>query len=579
MKTILQKYGRAVPVFFILSLIPLLVRMHAYDPGLSAYSWYPAGESVSYDFFLYFKAVSVCLVSLIMLSLLLRDLFSDTAPEDIKDAVRQTLPLILYFLFVLLSGLFSKERRFAFLGTMEVFEPVPVLLSYGILFWYGFHVCREEGSIRRFLASGSMGAVCLCLTCFLQFLNRDPFRQEAVKRLITPASFHESLSSLAFTFPDHIAYGSFYNTNQLIQYFCFLIPICLALLFWKPSRLPLKAFCGSLALFSILALASAYSKTGLVVMLITGLFSLSFFLRTKRDLVRIGLPALAVLSCLLLFFALRFEGFGSLLRRFAGEKEASAARRITAFSTLKDSVLLTIDGSDLSIAFEDNQDGTISLTLTDEAGNELEEYPGLSCIPVIFHDRVCLDLRADGIELTVTKDPAAGYLYYAPSGKWVSAHAMERASFFPEDFLTGRGRLWNNILPRLKSVLLLGRGANCFLFFYPQDDWLQKAYAGEETMLDVKAHSLYLQQFTENGALALLAFLAALLHYLLQSFRLYRRKDVLDRSSLLSLTGFAIFLGIAAYLLSGFTVDSSVCTAPVFWLLFGAGQAINRLLR
>ena len=86
---------------------------------------------------------------------------------------------------------------------------------------------------------------------------------------------------------------------------------------------------------------------------------------------------------------------------------------------------------------------------------------------------------------------------------------------------------------------------------------------------------MYLQAALETGVVSLLLLLAFWGRYLIESFRLYRKKEGRDG---VGLTGLAIFAGIAGYLLAGITNDSIVAAAPVFWGMTGVGMAVNRLV-
>ena len=91
-----------------------------------------------------------------------------------------------------------------------------------------------------------------------------------------------------------------------------------------------------------------------------------------------------------------------------------------------------------------------------------------------------------------------------------------------------------------------------------------------------KPHNLYLQIFMNEGGIALLAFLVMAGAYLVDSIRLYAwRKG----HTLPEILGIANCLAIIGYLFAGFFNDSVVSVAPVFWILFGAGVALNGLNR
>ena len=150
-----------------------------------------------------------------------------------------------------------------------------------------------------------------------------------------------------------------------------------------------------------------------------------------------------------------------------------------------------------------------------------------------------------------------------------------------EELGSSRGYIWSRTLPLLKNCLVTGYGADTFTYVFPQNDMLAKYYSykqfGQGFYITVdKPHNLYLQIFFSNGLLALIAFLAIVLFYLVDCFRLYAlRKSYRPEQAM----GAAVMLGIVGYLTAGLFNDSVVSVAPVFWILLGTGAALNTINR
>lgn len=566
---------RVLPIQIAVGVIPLIVHMHKYENRLTGYGWYPASDGISYDFFLYYKCAAVVLTALIMLLILIHDLTDKTPAVRTVLHERAMAPLAVYMLFMVLSALLSPERSFALLGVGDAFEPLPVQIGYLIIFFYTCCTIRDAGSLRLlldtfFISSGFTGIISL-----LQFLNLDPFQTMPGRLLITSPTLWNTVDELIYTFPEHISYGTFYNTNDLLQYFSFVIPLLVCTVFYRGCTRRRKAACAVLFILSVLSLAGGYSKTALIVIPVTSVFAVMLLCRDKEDLKHIGLPLLGILTAVILFFILRFEGISGLNSRLhlSGQDEPHI---LTDIVTEDKDVLITAEKRDIRISCEYPENGAVTVFFHDPDGQELTFLPaGLSVEPALFMDRVCLDIQTDdGLRLIVSEFPGEGYMLYAPSGKWVKSSRRLHSSFFPDSFLTGRGSLWNNILPRLSSVLLFGEGTNNFVFFYPQDDWVAKLYAEEGNTIDVRAHNLYLQQFTENGGVALITFLIFILSYIIPAIRCLRGEGAPDRGSFPSMTSLGILMGVTAYLITGLTTDSNVNTAPVFWVMLGTGLAL-----
>ena len=153
----------------------------------------------------------------------------------------------------------------------------------------------------------------------------------------------------------------------------------------------------------------------------------------------------------------------------------------------------------------------------------------------------------------------------------------ERIGFYGKERLgSARGYIWARSLPLLKETLLLGYGPDTYALHFPQDDYLGKWYAYGTTSIVVdKPHNLYLQIALNQGVIALIGFLILVGAYIVRSMKLYAFRDGYSRFDIM---GIAILLGIVGYLGAGVFNDSVVSVAPIFWILLGAGMAINFLI-
>ena len=140
---------------------------------------------------------------------------------------------------------------------------------------------------------------------------------------------------------------------------------------------------------------------------------------------------------------------------------------------------------------------------------------------------------------------------------------------------SARGYIWSRSLPVMLEKPIVGHGADTFFAEFPQGDLLGKLYSyGTTQMIVDKPHNLYLQIGINHSIIALLAFLAMVLAYIIDSFKLYAlRKEYCSQQ----IVGTAITLAIIGYLGAGFFNDSIVSVAPIFWTLLGVGIAVNQL--
>ena len=85
----------------------------------------------------------------------------------------------------------------------------------------------------------------------------------------------------------------------------------------------------------------------------------------------------------------------------------------------------------------------------------------------------------------------------------------------------------------------------------------------------------WISEFSE-GVIALLAFLAVMVIYIVDSMKLYAVRKYYDKTQRL---GAATCLGVIGYLFAGIFNDSVISVAPVFWIVLGVGVALNFMNR
>lgn len=140
-----------------------------------------------------------------------------------------------------------------------------------------------------------------------------------------------------------------------------------------------------------------------------------------------------------------------------------------------------------------------------------------------------------------------------------------------------RGYIWSRSIPMIKNNLILGGGPDTFAFRFPQNDFIAKYYAYDTPYMTVdKPHNLYLQIALNDGCIALLAFLAIMIIYIVDSVKLYALKKYYDKSHIF---GSVTCLGVVGYLFSGLFNDSVISVAPIFWIVLGVGIALNYMNR
>ena len=260
-------------------------------------------------------------------------------------------------------------------------------------------------------------------------------------------------------------------------------------------------------------------------------------------------------------------------------------------ATNDEDVVLKIWDNALSVSYDSAEDGTIQILCKDSDGNPLgqtladegtqtysiddERFANVQVQPVMFDQTAGISVYVDGISWNFVKTDDDGYEFLNPAGKLVKYEKVKQSNLFKEDAMSSRGHIWNMTIPVLGKHVFVGSGANTYLLERPQNDYFGQAYIYGFNNYDVKAHCWYLQQWVETGLFGTLALIGFLLWYIIRSVRIYRRVDLHEH---LSWVGFGLFAAVLVYVIAAVANDSNVCTAPVFWGMFGLGMAVNRML-
>lgn len=577
------------PIIFALGFIPMIVHMHTYNCNLAQFDWFPDGSETQSDFFLYFKMVAIIIVGIVMAGMLLYKY--GTNKRNFKWNYAWYC-LFAYAVLAFLSALFSEYRYFAFHGSYEVFESIWVVLCYVLFCFYAYQMITSEADLKFVGKFAGIGIAIVTLIGLFQFFGADFFRTGLGKRLITNVSYWPHVDELSFTFPLKTSYTTLYNTNYLAFYFGLFIPIAIVLLLftkgWK-----VKVGWGVIIVILMLTLIGSNSKSALLTLGFTFILGCVILFKKLKKYWWIPLIGLAFLGTMVSWYATRMGGFEQFYHAiFVGTDKSQYDYAISDIETNEEDVVLHINGTKLSVKYGiDAETDSFLVSATYEDGTQVpfhqdtetgslylddEQFKDCQIMPIMIGEELAIRITVDEKDWHFLQRDDGGYYYYNAFGKCVKMEHIEKSTLFADNFFSGRGELWNYIIPRLKGSLILGSGANTFAMAYPQNNYIVKKYRGTETLFDVKAHNMYLQQWLENGLLALLVLLIFYGWYFIQSFKIYRKVNEYD---LLSEVGLGIYLGTFTYMIIGVANDSNVCTAPVFWITFGIGLAVNRIVK
>ena len=578
------------PVVFGIACIPLIMRVKSYDPQLSMYEWFPDIPG-RMDVFLFYKNYAMTILAAV-LALLLLYLY-------LRHSLRAEwifVFLALYAALILISSLRTISEYHTWNGFLDMFESAFTLLGYCLVCYFSYTVIHTERQVRFIFALFFLSFGVLGILGISQFTGADFFAVDAVRDLLFPASLKVFQNSYGTELGDGIVYLTFFNPNYVGVYSCILIPLLWVLTFTARSRRWLFLYAAA-AVLSVVSMVGSGSKTAVLALFPCILFLLLYF--GKRSWKRI-LPVLA--GYLLLFAGLNVLQSSSVFEN-ALDRLMTAPTAYQEYA-LKDITLndedYTIDYNDrtVTVYYENIREGSPVPVVTDENGLNLalkrvteddrvsyqlaaHAFAGLSFVKNTDADgNEGFSVTASGSSFFVFYDEGKQtYLYtnyYGKQTKIQTAETCDLPLFHLMDGFSGRGYIWSKTLPLLKQTLLIGTGPDTFALVFPQEDYVSLVENGWEKILITKPHCMYLQIAVQTGVLSLVVFLIFYLTYFIQSFRLYRKRELL---TLKARVGAAIFLSSTGFITASLVNDSTTGVSVVFWGLLGIGLACNRMVR
>lgn len=571
------------PLVAIMSIIPFIVYMYAYDTGYGEYNWF-TGDGTAVDFFLYYKSIAITIVAAIMTGVIVYQFVKQ------KKQIRFTkifIPLLVYGGLTLVSTIFSVNLETSLSGAYGLFESVWVLLGYVIITYYAFLIADHPEKIQFLLKGWFISIAVMCILGFTQIIGHDFYSTEIGKKLITSG---DAWQYLDFAFEKGRVYLSLYNPNYVGSYVSLAFPLLLVLAVFQKDK-KAKAFYGVLLAGCALCLLGSQSRTGILAI---GVALILLVILCRKQLVKYWkvLTGIIALAIVLVIGFNMLNGnvlFNRLATMFSDSPKTEYA--ISAIDTGDDRVTMYYNDTPISFQYYIISETSAFVNVFDENGKTIDcnydtnsgsyivndsRFPNFTITPLNFGFQV----YADGCEWNFTNMTDGTYYFINGSGKTVKLSIDDPQPEILSIFdiigrFGGRDIIWSNSFPMVLDSLLIGKGPDTYALLYPQEYYIYKTYTNALSDIDVKPHSLYLQIGIHSGVVALLAVLVFYGMYFVQSIRIYRKENF---ESYLSQAGVGIFIGTLAYMITGIANDSSVTVAPIFWALMGLGIGINYML-
>lgn len=570
-----------IPILIMLCLIPLIVKLVFYKTHLTQYVWFSAQDEM-YDFFLYNKQGMFIFVAGVMAIIVIIKVISSWKTIKITPIY---IPIIAYAVLALLSSIFSDYTSFSFYGGFEQFESFFVLLGYCIIVIYATMFIKSEKDFKIIVTFLIVFALIMGILGVSQYLGHDFFSTELGRNIMIPEKYRDSVD-LSYASSSKLTYMTLFNPNYVGVYIALVTPIIAVMLFFQKKIGYIIVSVITVIALLISAMGSK-SLAGIVGLGAALLFSIIFMRKILIKRYYITIPVIVILIIGIFIENLKTDNMftDKLYNALHGQKTEYA---LTDMHTEEDSIALTYNNNEIKIKYVYNAGQDVPFLVTDandqmmnvnydSAMNEFfipdERFAGIKFgtdqeTAGIFH------LLVDGRLYRFTNQTGDGKYYFVNRYGKFDRMITAKSAVFTDfgSFASSRGYIWSRTIPLIKKYIFLGSGPDTFILAYPQQDYMNMTRYGFGDELMTKPHSLYLQIAIQTGLLSLIAFLVFYVMYFVSSIRLYIRGCF---NSYYAKVGIAILIGTISYMVAGLTNDSSICTAPVFWVLIGVGIAAN----
>lgn len=591
-----------LPIAVILSIVPLIVRMTKVKVDENTLNVW--GQATQIDLFSQKKAFFLMIFSVILIVISII-FFKKIFSRKDKSVNFIVISSGVFLFFILLSSIFSKYKEEAFWGIFDRAEGFVTIACYIILFIYSIYTFKTTENYKYIIIPI---LIIVSINAFLgifQYIGQDLIKTSLAKSIVVPSEYQKLYGNLSPLVKEHTIYGTLFSYNYMGSLVAIVLPILLCYTIFEDDVMyKILSFIGTI--LSLWLLFGSSARSGIVG--VSGAAILGIVLFWKRVIRHKKILFIGTGCLIVLIIAVSFISKGALLKRIP----SLATDALSIFTNTKDfdytnstpvkdikyvdsttEIVLPNNTDTLKITYENgtpvfknSQDAIISYTLqgkvltTDnEAFRKFTFAFGKLDKNSIIADSLMLSIDNQPRFLFKLNDSKVFQLLDMSTKKIIDLQYPETFGFNGKEKLgSSRGYIWSRSIPLIKNTLILGTGPDTFVFDFPQGDLIGKYYAYDTPNIVVdKAHNLYLQMAVNYGVIALLGFLVMVIIYIVDSIKLYAFKDNYEESS--QMLGAATCLGVVGYLFAGMFNDSAVSMAPVFWIVFGVGIALNFMNR
>lgn len=586
-----------LPIMILLGVIPLIVRLVMVDVDQAVASVMHSNQIA--DFFSQYKSVGIIVMASLMLVVLFIG-FDRKNIELTKTTKLYGIFISIFLAFSLISTVTSEYRQIAMWGIVDRYEGMLVIGAYIIMMIYTIYAIKSEKDMKYIILPLCWLVAIIGILGVSQYIGKDLLLNTSIgKQLIVPDKYAYLRNGLSSSYEAQRIYGTMYHYNYIGSFGAMMVPLFLTLTLFLKGKKNRLLF-GGITLISIFLLFGSTSRAGIIglicsIVVLIIAFGRQLIKHYKWITIVIGIIIVVLFGLNTVTKGAIFSRIPSLVNDAIGlflpsdenfdYKDHIPVKNIYAqddamiVQTQQDE--LTIRVEDEILIFTDQNDEIVNYELVDDS--YITQDPRFNRY-IFVMKKASEGAMEDYTLFHVDGWPTLGMKFEEKEAYLVNKTSLERMEIEEarsigfkgkEKLGSARGYIWSRSLPMLMDNLIIGDGPDTYVLEFPQDDIFGKWYAYDAPdMVVTKPHNLYLQIGIGQGGVALVAFLGLIGLYLIQSMKLYMFKQAYCQGDII---GIAMMLAVIGYLGAGIFNDSIVSVAPIFWILLGAGIAMNNL--
>lgn len=592
-----------LPIVLLITVVPLIMHVAIIYPDSVVVD--VLNKTYVAEPYANYKATAMIILCVLMMFLLF--FVFDKEKLKLDRTIKVYMIGVLLFLGVsLISTITSKYSQVAWGGMPDRAEGMLVIACYIFMMIYTIYSLSKMEQVNYLI-----GAMCVLVTAItvlgvFDYIGYSLFQNNSFFQNLMISSEAKALdvTEIINNFASGQIIATMMNYNYVGSFGAMIVPLFITLTLFVKGRWQ-KILCAVMSVCSMFILFGSTSRAGLIGLLASIIVGMIVFARIVIKKWKITVPIAVALMVILVGFNMITNGkifsrvptlLSDITLLFTSSNQAFDYRehipvKEVSHENSREKIVfqtgtLYIENNESTPLFKDELGNIINYEMNAEEGILKTTDERFSHATFVYSEVIKAEKSEIApVILRLTVDHIPAFYFRLDGEKGVTlvdtCPIEEEEIEYPETWGfegkerigSARGYIWSRSIPLMKDTLLIGNGPDTFALEFPQQDYLGKWYAyGTPHMIVDKAHSLYLDIFINSGGLALLGFLMIVGTYIVQAFKLYTFKGYYEDKEIV---GIAMFLAVIGYLGAGIFNDSVVPVAPIFWILLGAGIAIN----